>query len=109
MHAVLLGASRGIGYYTTLNLLSSPSAEWTCILLLRKLATLESDEKLQPHIDSGRLKLIQGDATNESDVGKLFTGHVDLVVTSVGTLLHLIDCIPSSYLENQVVHLLSLY
>lgn len=82
MHTVLLGASRGIGYHTTLNLLANPPS--SCTLLLRKPSSMESDETLREHLASGRLKLVQGDATNEDDIRKLFTEKVDLVVSSIG-------------------------
>jgi hypothetical protein len=84
---VLLGGSRGIAYYTTLYLPSSIWTERTGTLLLRKPAPLEADEKLKPYLSDGRLKLVQGDAMNESDVGKLFRDKVDLLVTSVGAAI----------------------
>lgn len=56
-----------------LNLLSLPfPSGWTCTVLLRNPIRTEADDQLRPYIDSGRVRLIQGDATNESDVPKLF-------------------------------------
>jgi len=46
MHAALIGASRGIGYHVTLNLLAT--SDWTCTLLLRKPEIMEQDDKLVP-------------------------------------------------------------
>jgi len=46
MHAALIGASRGIGYHVTLNLLAT--SDWTCTLLLRKPEIIEQDDKLVP-------------------------------------------------------------
>jgi NAD(P)-dependent dehydrogenase (short-subunit alcohol dehydrogenase family) len=81
-HAVLLGASRGIAYYTTLNLLSTD--EWTCTLLLRKPETLAADPKLTPYVESGKLVFVKGNGTNVEDVAKLFDKPADVVITSIG-------------------------
>jgi len=79
-HAVILGASRGIAYYTALRLLNN---DWTCTLL-RKPATVENNDKFKPYLEKGKLIIVQGNATNLSDVTKLFTKPVDLVLTTVG-------------------------
>lgn len=85
-HAVFLGASRGIGYHTALNLLSDKSATWQVTMLLRKPEALATDKHFAPFIENGRVKTIQGDATNPADVQKLFDGgKVDVVVSSIGT------------------------
>lgn len=81
-HAVLLGASRGIAYYTTLNLLSTD--EWTCTLLLRKPEALAADPKLTPYVESGKLVFVKGNGTSVEDVAKLFDKPVDVVITSIG-------------------------
>jgi hypothetical protein len=85
-HAVLLGASRGIAYYTTLNLLSTD--EWTCTLLLRKPEALAADPKLTPYVESGKLVFVKGNGTSVEDVAKLFDKPADVVITSIGESLY---------------------
>ncbi|EAL22928.1 hypothetical protein CNBA6970 [Cryptococcus deneoformans B-3501A] len=73
MLAAFIGASRGVGYHTVVQLLSSPSTQqWTAILLVRKPEALSSDPNLAEYISSGRLQLIKGDATVEDDIRQLF-------------------------------------
>lgn len=88
MLAAFIGASRGVGYHTVVQLLSSPSTQWTAILLVRKPEALSSDPNLAEYISSGRLQLIKGDATVEDDIRQLFDRQVDLLVTSIGKFLH---------------------
>ncbi|KAK8858609.1 hypothetical protein IAR55_002838 [Kwoniella newhampshirensis] len=86
-HAVFLGASRGIGLHTVVTLLgSTTTAQWTATLLLRKPETITADPRFETYIKDGRVNIVQGDATSEADVRKLFPAgkKVDLIVTSVG-------------------------
>ncbi|KAK4685383.1 hypothetical protein P7C73_g4764, partial [Tremellales sp. Uapishka_1] len=78
MHVVLLGASRGVGYHTLLNLLQDSTNK--CTVLLRDPSKLESD----PKIPAGSVEIVKGDATVVDDLRKLFTTKVDLVVSSIG-------------------------
>ena len=89
MHAVLLGASKGVGYFTALYLLEQPDERWTCTLLLRNPTTLSTDPQLKTYIDQGRLSVVKGDATSEEDVGKFFGEKVtvDVVISSIGESL----------------------
>ena len=85
MHAVILGGSRGCGYFTAYYLLSAPDAAWTVTLLLRDTSVIEKDERLAPYVKKGQLQLVKGDATIEADVRRVLTGgKVDLVVSSIG-------------------------
>ena len=95
MHAALIGASRGIGYHVTLNLLAT--SDWTCTLLLRRPEIIEQDDKLAPYINEGKLSLIQGNGTNDANVAKLFEQHVDLLVTTIGKLFNLFPLYPTRH------------
>ncbi|WWC70702.1 uncharacterized protein I206_104653 [Kwoniella pini CBS 10737] len=84
MLAVFLGASKGIGYFTLLNLLQT-TKDWNTILLLRKPDCFDKNELIKPFIENGRIQIIKGDATNENDVENLFKiGKVDLVISTIG-------------------------
>ncbi|WRT67823.1 uncharacterized protein IL334_004797 [Kwoniella shivajii] len=84
MNTVFLGASKGIGYFTLLNLLQNDRST-KAICLLRKPDLFNADARLQPFIEEGRITIVKGDATNEDDIRKLFQGgNVDLVVSSIG-------------------------
>ncbi|WVF69128.1 hypothetical protein IAT40_003902 [Kwoniella sp. CBS 6097] len=85
MHAILLGASKGIGYQVLKSLLSS-SNKWSTTLLLRKPELLEKDEAIAPYIREGRVRIVKGDATSEDDLRKCLEGseRVDLIVSSIG-------------------------
>ncbi|OCF72987.1 hypothetical protein I204_06217 [Kwoniella mangroviensis CBS 8886] len=84
MEAVFLGASKGIGYFTVLNLLQN-NQNWKATLLLRKPDVFDDNHLIKPFIENGRLRIVQGDATNEDDLKKLFEGKkVDLVMSSIG-------------------------
>lgn len=83
MHVAFLGASKGSGYFALLEYLAAATTN-TAVLLLRKPDVLAADPKITPHVEAGRVRFVNGDATNEEDVAKLFKDHVDVVVTSVG-------------------------
>jgi hypothetical protein len=82
-HAVLLGASKGAGYHALLRLLT-PDSTWSATVLLRKPEVIEKDENFAPYINDGRLRIVQGDATNVEDVKKLFKDKTDVVISTVG-------------------------
>lgn len=84
-HAVIFGGSRGVGYFTTLYLLSHPTETWTTSLLLRDPTGIESDPRFGPYIKEGRLTIFKGDAFNHGDVVPLFAqGTVDVVISTMG-------------------------
>lgn len=85
MLTALLGASKGIGYYVLLDLLSDEGNE--AILLLRNPNCFDDDDIVNPAIKAGRVRIVKGDATMQTDVEKLFQNKVDTVITSVGELL----------------------
>lgn len=85
-HAVLLGASKGTGYHTLLNLLT-PTSGWSATLLLRKPEVIETDSHFKEYLEGGRLRIVKGDATSYDDVKRLFVEggkKVDVVISSVG-------------------------
>lgn len=82
MHVVIIGASRGVGYYCLLNLLRDQSTSVT--VLLRNPAVLSSDPAVAPYIASGQVTVLQGDATNADDLVPLFKHFVDAVLVTVG-------------------------
>ena len=85
MHAVLLGASRGIGRTAALTLLES--AENRVTLLLRNVETVKTDPAFKSFLSDGRVQIIQGDAYKVEDVRQLFVDHVDFVVFTLGRFL----------------------
>ena len=67
MHAVFIGASKGIGYMTLLRYLSA-DASHTATLILRKPDLVKQDPKLGPYVSSGRISFVAGDATDSGVV-----------------------------------------
>jgi NAD(P)-dependent dehydrogenase (short-subunit alcohol dehydrogenase family) len=85
MHAVFIGASKGIGYMTLNRYLASdPSA--TATLVLRKPELAKQDKQLGSYIAAGRVSFVKGDATDLNVVQEAMKGDVDFVMTSVGEL-----------------------
>jgi NAD(P)-dependent dehydrogenase (short-subunit alcohol dehydrogenase family) len=84
MHAVFIGASKGIGYMTLNRYLSSDPAS-TATLVLRKPDLAKEDKLLGPLIVAGRIRIVKGDATDVPVVAQAIQGDVDFVMTSVGT------------------------
>ncbi|WVQ70522.1 hypothetical protein IAR50_000041 [Cryptococcus sp. DSM 104548] len=83
-HSVFLGASTGIGYYALLQYLQS-SPTTTATILLRKPDPFNADPAFKEYLDSGRVQIVKGDATNEDDVKRLFAGRdADNVISTVG-------------------------
>ncbi|KAL7424042.1 hypothetical protein Q5752_001627 [Cryptotrichosporon argae] len=79
MHAVLLGASRGVAHYALLALLAKG---WEATVLLRSGAfPAKAQPALEPY--AGKVTIVKGDASSEEDVKKLFIKHVDVVITSI--------------------------
>ncbi|KAF7321868.1 MYND-type domain-containing protein [Mycena kentingensis (nom. inval.)] len=79
-----IGASRNIGYFTTIRLLEKGA---TVTLLLRNPSTFDNDEVIQRFVKSGRARLVKGDATSEEDMHGAWAaaGTVDTVIFTVGT------------------------
>ena len=83
MRTVLLGASKGCGYFAALQLLET-SPQDSITMLLRKPEVIENDPKFEGYIKEGRCKIVKGDATDEEDVRKCFEDKVDFVVSTIG-------------------------
>lgn len=86
MKCVLLGATRGCGLETLLNL---HKAGHECYLLARNsTAAAETLSAQGVPANSPLLHIVQGDAFEAGDVRRLFTaaGEVDFVMFSLGTL-----------------------
>ncbi|KIK64847.1 hypothetical protein GYMLUDRAFT_258817 [Collybiopsis luxurians FD-317 M1] len=86
MNVLAFGASKNIGYYTSLRLLD---AGYTVIFMLRSPSVFNSDEIIQSHVRSGKAHLLKGDALVQSDVKRaweaaLSHGAVDVLLFSVG-------------------------
>lgn len=87
MHVLVFGGSRNIGYFTTVRLLNQGHS---ATLLLRNTNVFDNDERMKPHVESGRAQLVQGDALVEDDVKRAwekatdFGRAVDYVVFSIG-------------------------
>jgi len=87
MHVLVFGGSRNIGYFVTLRLLNQGHST---TLLLRNTSIFDNDERMKPHVESGRAQLVQGDALVSDDVKRVwekatdFGRAVDYVVFSLG-------------------------
>lgn len=90
MKVFAVGASRNIGYYSSLSLLK---AGHTIVFQLRNPSCFDNDAEIQPFVTSGKAKLVTGDAMVEEDVRSAWTEAnadgeaVDVVLFSVGKLL----------------------
>ena len=105
MNVYAIGASRNIGYYSAVRLLSASNpflrrtmADYRAIekgatvtFLLRSLNVFETDELIQGYVKSGHVRLVQGDALKAEDVAKGWEAaqegpqsHVDLVLFTLG-------------------------
>ncbi|KAG8795714.1 hypothetical protein FRC16_009988 [Serendipita sp. 398] len=87
MHIFALGASRNIGYYAALRLLSKGD---TVTFVLRSPATLEADEALKEYVSNGKARLVKGDALSADDIkaawlGAVAVAPVDFIMFTVGT------------------------
>lgn len=83
MHTALIGASRGIGRATALEILSDPSSSVS--LLLRSPSIIENDVLFSQAIKSGRVRIVKGDAYEKADIRKLMDDPtIDSIVTSLG-------------------------
>ncbi|KAF9060958.1 hypothetical protein BDP27DRAFT_1338893 [Rhodocollybia butyracea] len=86
MNVLAIGASRNIGYYSSLRLLE---AGCTVTFMLRSPSVFDSDEAIQSHIKSGKAHLFKGDALVQSDVKHAWDeasahGNIDLLLFTVG-------------------------
>jgi len=92
MNVYAIGASRNIGYYTSVRLLAQGAR---VTFLLRSTSGLEGDEAIRPYITSGHAKLVKGDALIAADVAKGWSiaqedgaRPVDLVLFTLGGSPH---------------------
>ncbi|KAF9643626.1 hypothetical protein BDM02DRAFT_3104173 [Thelephora ganbajun] len=87
MHVLVFGGSRNIGYFTTLRLLNQGHS---ATLLLRNTSVFDNDVRMQPHVESGRAQLVQGDALVSDDVKSAwdkatdYGRAVDYVIFTIG-------------------------
>ncbi|KAG8912075.1 hypothetical protein FRC01_005309 [Tulasnella sp. 417] len=87
MKVFAVGASRNIGYYSSLSLLK---AGHTVVFQLRNTSCFDNDTEIQPFVASGHAKLVRGDAMVEEEVRTAWTEAnaddvaVDLVLFTVG-------------------------
>ena len=111
MNVFALGASKNIGYYSAIRLLSmTPPIPFpidetnpvidkgaTVTFLLRNTTAFDTDETIQSYVRSGKARLVKGDALNIGDVTRGWTEaqaatdkqHVDFVLFTVGQCLSL--------------------
>jgi len=75
MHFLVFGGSRNIGYFTTLRLLNQGHS---ATLLLRNDKVFDNDERMKPHVESGRAQLVKGDALVVDDVKRAWEKATDL-------------------------------
>ncbi|KAG8925002.1 hypothetical protein FRC01_010811 [Tulasnella sp. 417] len=86
MKVLAIGASRNIGYFACIDLLKAGN---TVIFQLRNVSAFDDDAEMKPFIESGKAKLIKGDALVQEDVRTTWTeanadGPVDVVLLTVG-------------------------
>ena len=106
MNVFALGASKNIGYFAAIRLLSARSLIFyndlhaetlsdkgaTVTFLLRNTSVFDADESIQPFVRSGKARLVKGDALNIDDVARGWAEaqaaseaqHVDVLLFSVG-------------------------
>ncbi|KAI0035633.1 hypothetical protein K488DRAFT_42793 [Vararia minispora EC-137] len=94
-----IGASRNIGYYASIRLLQKGA---TVTFLLRKEHVFDGDATMQPFIESGRARLVQGDALNKDDVQRGWERAAEPAfegdATSVDVLLFTVGGTPTFHL-----------
>ncbi|KAF7321890.1 NAD(P)-bd-dom domain-containing protein [Mycena kentingensis (nom. inval.)] len=83
MNILAIGASRNIGYQSAVRLLEKGAR---ITFLLRNPSSFANDQTIQAAVQSGRAKLVKGDAMNEADCRLAWetAGLVDALVFSVG-------------------------
>jgi len=86
LNVLAIGASRNIGYHTTLYLLSAGNR---VTFLLRRTTVFDGDVRVQEYVKSGLAKLVSGDGTSKEDVRRAWdtaaeNGPVDYIISSVG-------------------------
>ncbi|KIO27892.1 hypothetical protein M407DRAFT_231914 [Tulasnella calospora MUT 4182] len=87
MKVFAVGASRNVGYYSSLSLLK---AGHTVAFQLRNPSCFDNDTEIQPFVASGHVKLIKGDAMVEEEVRNAWAEAnadgvaVDLVLVTIG-------------------------
>ena len=82
MHTALIGASRGIGRATALDLLTDSGNRVS--LLLRTPANVENDPDFASAIQEGRVRIVKGDAYNKDDLRALLSEDIDSIVFTLG-------------------------
>ncbi|TFK23458.1 hypothetical protein FA15DRAFT_620769 [Coprinopsis marcescibilis] len=86
LNVLVVGGSRNSGYYSSVRLLKKG---YTVTFLLRNASVFDADEDIQPHVRSGKARLVQGDALKIDDVKNAWNeaskdAPVDLLLFSVG-------------------------
>ncbi|KAJ6625832.1 hypothetical protein B0H10DRAFT_1782525 [Mycena sp. CBHHK59/15] len=83
LNILAIGASRNIGYFTAIHLLENGA---TVTFLLRSPAIFDADTTIQRYFQSGKARLVNGDAASEADTRRAWdkAGVVDAVIFSVG-------------------------
>ncbi|KAG8858385.1 hypothetical protein FRB96_005270 [Tulasnella sp. 330] len=87
MKVLAIGASRNIGYHSTLQLLQQGHH---VVYLLRKPSVFDANEAMKPFIDSGVAEIVQGDALVADDLTRAWAqatvgGPVDVVLFTLGS------------------------
>ncbi|KAF9458771.1 hypothetical protein BDZ94DRAFT_1200535, partial [Collybia nuda] len=83
---LVIGGSRNIGYVATLKFLSLGA---NATFLLRSPSVFDQDVHIQGYVKSGKVRLVKGDALNETDVQRAWNeasavGTVDVLLFTVG-------------------------
>ncbi|KAG6808061.1 hypothetical protein H0H93_000631, partial [Arthromyces matolae] len=89
MHALVIGGSKNIGYYSALRFLDAGN---TVTFLLRNPTVFDNDEKIKSYVASNKAFLIKGDALVREDVKRVWeaaatnspSGNVDILLFTLG-------------------------
>ncbi|KIY49053.1 hypothetical protein FISHEDRAFT_42129 [Fistulina hepatica ATCC 64428] len=87
MNTIVFGGSKNIGYYAALRLLGSGA---TVTFLLRSTSVFDQNNEIQSYVQSGKARLVKGDALVEADVqhaweqATLNDAQVDTVIFTIG-------------------------
>ncbi|KXN89299.1 hypothetical protein AN958_05803 [Leucoagaricus sp. SymC.cos] len=74
LNVLAIGASRNIGYYSSLKLLQHGA---TVTFLLRNPTTFDNDTEIQKFVSSGHARLVKGDALVKDDVARVWAAAID--------------------------------
>ncbi|PPR02059.1 hypothetical protein CVT24_011158 [Panaeolus cyanescens] len=87
LNIVVIGGSRNIGYWTSLQFLKNTPS--TVTFLLRNPSVFDEDSEIQTYVKSGQARLVKGDALSPEDMKNLWSEAtkerpIDVILFTVG-------------------------